>query len=105
MNAWIVRRSPRKLCSWWKTKKEEPNKTRSYPGGQWQKRKKEGDDSYKGRERRKGRHTENTTSKRLRVENCNKRRTEWIRVFFLNNLAWEWDQFWILIQTSHCELL
>ena len=34
MDAWTVRRSPRKLHSWWKTKKEEPDKIRSYPSGQ-----------------------------------------------------------------------
>ena len=41
MDTWTVRRSPRKLNSWWKTKKEEPNKIRSYLGGQGQNVKKD----------------------------------------------------------------
>lgn len=34
MDAWTVRRNSRRLHSWWITKKGEPNKTRSYLGGQ-----------------------------------------------------------------------
>ena len=33
MDAWTIRRNPRRLRSWWITKKGELNKTRSYPGG------------------------------------------------------------------------
>ena len=40
MDAWTVRKSLRKLHSWWKTNKEEPDKIESYQGGQRQNMKK-----------------------------------------------------------------
>ena len=40
VDALIVRRNPRRLRAWWKTKKEEPDKTRSYPSKQGQNTKK-----------------------------------------------------------------
>ena len=52
MEAWTIRKSPRKLRSWWKTKKEEFDKTKSYLDKWGQNIKKEGDNSYKGRERK-----------------------------------------------------
>ena len=40
VDVWTVRRNPKRLRSWWITKKGEPNKTKSYLGGQRQNTKK-----------------------------------------------------------------
>ena len=40
MDAWTVRRNSKRLSSWWITKKEKPDKAKSYLDGQGQSTKK-----------------------------------------------------------------
>ena len=67
MDTWTVRRSPRKLNSWWKTKKEEPNKIKSYLGRQGQNVKKDEITQKEERRKRNGTHKIQKEKHRVRI--------------------------------------